>query len=242
MAAMNGQPVVLNVPLREFLAEVGSISLALDRAFERAGPSLGKQWRVMQAFRRAGLGGELLDALASPDLETRLAAARLCGALRLGEAVPWLADLLGDPSPEVQNAAMRALGATGGGRAVEALISAADQLPCSRVAIELSRAASDADIEALLRRPAPVLTTVVVVLACGLRGDTLRVPRLTAMAQNRRRDTELRVAACRALSMIREPSSAEALRGLATDPDSSVRAAAAQARTRINYAARHRRG
>jgi len=236
---MDGQNVVLNVPISEFLAEVGSISLALSRAFERAGPSLGKQWRVTQAFRRAGFGGELLDSLASPDPKRKIAAARLCGALRFGEAVPWLADLLGDPSPEVQNAAMRALGATGGGRAVEALMDAADRLPCSRLAIELSRAASDMDMEALLRRPGSVRTTAAVITACGLRGDTLRVPRLTAMAQDRRIDSRLRVAACRSLSMIRDPATAEVMRGLATDPDAAVRVAAGKARMRINFA-RHR--
>jgi HEAT repeat protein len=236
---MDGQNVVLNVPISEFLADVGSISLALARAFERAGPSLGKQWRVTQAFRRAGLGGELLDSLANPDSKRKIAAARLCGALRFGEAVPWLADLLGDPSPEVQNAAMRALGATGGGRAVEALIDAAEHLPCSRLAIELSRSASDIDLETLLRRPGPVQTTAAVIAACGLTGDTLRVPRLTAMAQDRRCDSKLRVAACRALSMIRDPDTAEVMRGLATDADAEVRAAAGRARVRINFA-RHR--
>jgi len=236
---MDGQNVVLNVPVSEFLADVSSISLALSRAFERAGPSLGKQWRVTQAFRRAGLGGELLDSLASPDPERKIAAARLCGALRFGEAVPWLADLLGDPSPEVQNAAMRALGATGGGRAVEALVEAADRLPCSRLSIELSRAASDVDLESLLRRPGPVRITSAVVTACGLRGDVLRVPRLTSMAQDRRCDSKLRVAACRALSMIRDPSTAEVMRSLATDPDAEVRTAAGRARMRINFA-RHR--
>jgi len=236
---MDGQNVVLNVPISEFLADVGSISLALSRAFERAGPSLGRQWRLTQAFRRAGLGGELLDSLASPDPRRKITAARLCGALRFGEAVPWLADLLGDPSPEVQNAAMRALGATGGGRAVEALMEAAERLPCGRLAIEVSRAASDIDLEALLTKPGPTLTTVAVVTACGLRGDTLRLPRLTAMAQDRRLDPRLRVAACRSLSMIRDPGSAEVMRGLATDPDAEVRAAAGRARTRINFA-RHR--
>jgi len=236
---MDGQNVVLNVPISEFLADVGSISLALSRAFERAGSSLGKQWRVSQAFRRAGLGGELLDSLASPDPKRKIAAARLCGALRFGEAVPWLADLLGDPSPEVQNAAMRALGATGGGRAVEALMDGAERLPCSRLAIELSRAVSDVDLETLLRQPGPVRTTAAVVTACGLRGDTLRVPRLTAMAQDRRIDSRLRVAACRSLSMIRDPATAEVMRALATDPDADVRTAAAKARVRVNFA-RHR--
>jgi len=236
---MDGQNVVLNVPISEFLADVGSISLAISRAFERAGPSLGKQWRVTQAFRRAGLGGELLDSLASPDSKRKIAAARLCGALRFGEAVPWLTDLLGDPSPEVQNAAMRALGAAGGGRAVESLMEAAERLPCSRLAIELSRAASDVDLETLLRRPGPVQTTAAVITACGLRGDVLRVPRLTTLAQDRRCDSKLRVAACRALSMLREPGTAEVMRGLATDADADVRVAAAKARVRINFA-RHR--
>jgi len=59
------------------------------------------------------------------------------------------------------------------------------------------------------------------------------------MAQDRRCDSKLRVAACRALSMIRDPSTAEVMRSLATDPDGEVRAAAGRARMRINFA-RHR--
>lgn len=241
-AAIDGQPVVLNVPASELLADIGPVALAVTRALERAGPSLGKQWRVMQAFRRAGLGGELLDSLANPDPKVRIAAARLCGGLRLGEAVPWIGDLLSDPSPAVQDAAMRALGKTGGGRAVETLMAQAEQLPQSRLAIELSRAASDVDLETLLRRPASVASTTVVVLACGLRGDTLRVPRLIAMAQDRHTDPQLRIAACRALSMIRDPATADMLRGLANDPDAGVKTAAARARMRINYARRVTRG
>jgi HEAT repeat protein len=241
-AAIDGQPVVLNVPAAELLAEVEPVALAVTRALDRAGPSLGKQWRVIQAFRRAGLGGELLDALASPDPKLRIASARRCGALRLGEAVPWLGDLLSDADADVQEAAMRALGKTGGGRAVEILVGGAEQLPQCRLAIELSRAASDVDLETLLRRNSSVKGTVLIVLACGLRGGTLRVPRLIAMAQDRSGEPELRMAACRALSMIRDPATADMLRGLANDPDPGVKAAAARARMRINSARKLGRG
>ena len=240
-AALAGQPVVLDARASELLAEVGPVSAAVSAALDRAGPSLGQQWRVTQVFRRAGLGGELLDSLANADPTLRVAGARLCGALRLTEAVPWLGDLLADPSPAVQDAAMRALGKTGGGRAVEALVAGADQLPRCRLAIELSRAASDIDLEALLRRPASTQTTAVVVLACGLRGDTLRVPRLFDIAQDRSGDPQLRLAACRALSMIRDPATADMLRGLASDPDAGVKTAAARARMRINSARKARR-
>src|SRR6266571_4688506 len=77
--------------------------------------------------------------------------------------------------------------------------------------------------------------------ACRARGwrSSFRVPRLTTLAQDRRCDSKLRVAACRALSMIREPGTAEVMRGLATDADADVRVAAAKARVRINFA-RHR--
>src|SRR2546430_13399577 len=48
-----------------------------------------------------------------------------------------------------------------------------DGIPLYRLAIALSRAASDVDIEALMRQPASERAAVATVLACGLRRDVL---------------------------------------------------------------------
>ena len=122
-----------------------------------------------------------MNALVSPIPDVRIAAARLCGALRITDSVPWLADLVEDSKAEGARGRRSALlGELGGHRAVDALMAAADRIPQHRLAIELARAASDMDIEALMREPASVQAAVVTVLACGLRHDTLRVGPLSA--------------------------------------------------------------
>jgi HEAT repeat protein len=239
--ALGGDPrVVLDVKLSELLAEAEPVAGVICAALDRAGTGLSAQLAVTQTFRRSGLQTGLLDSLVSPDPAVRIAGARLCGALRLPDAVPWLGDLLDDPIPAVREVAVRSLGQAGGRRVVEALLSHADTLPQHRVAKELSRAASDIDLETLLREPGSVKTTVTLLMACGLRGDALRTAHLVKMAQDRQCDTQIRVAACRALGMIGDPASADAMRVLASDPDATVKSASVRARMRISASRRRR--
>lgn len=241
-AAAEGQPlVVLDVKAPELLDDAGSVAVAIRAVLGRAQPGLMSQWRVTQAFMRSGLDRELLDSLAHPDPGVRIAGARLCGALRLSDAVPWLADLLEDPDHRVRDAAVRALGKTGGRRAVDALMGASDRIPPIRLAIELYHAASDFELESLLRQPVSPTAEVPIIMACGLSGDLLRAPRLLGLAQDRQLESSLRVAACRALSMIRDPATADSLRSLASDPDPDVKKAAVRGRRRVNAAAKWRK-
>ncbi|MEA2644666.1 MAG: hypothetical protein QOG08_1692 [Chloroflexota bacterium] len=226
--------VTLNVKAAELLADAGSVAPAISAVLERAGPGLGPQLRLSQTLRSAGLVDELLNALANPDPTVRIAAARLCGALRVTDSVPWLADMLKDTRPRVWEAATRALGHLGGHRAVDVLMSAVDRIPQHRLAIELARAASDMDIEALMREPASVQAAVVTVLACGLRHDNLRVGPLSAIAEDRRWPSRVRVAACRSLGMIGDRGTSGAVARLTSDPDAGIRGAALDAQRRIN--------
>jgi len=236
-----GDPrVVLNVKGSELLAEADAVAEVIFDAFERAGSGLAPQLDITQAFHRSGLDTELIDSLANPDPAVRIAGARLCGALRLPDAVPWLTDLLDDPSPAVREVAVRVLGRAGGRRVVAALMANADRLPQYRVAKALSIAASDIDLSALLLEPSHVKTKVTVLMACGLRGDALFGPLLVRMAQDPECDTQVRVASCRALGMIGHPAGADAMRLLATEPDEAVRRAAVRARLRISAALRKR--
>ena len=204
-------------------------------ALEQAGPGLTGQWRITEPFRRSGLAQELTNSLVNPNPLTRAAAARLCGALRLTGSVMWIADLVQDPNPKVRDAAIRALGLLGGRRAVEALMAAADKIPTHRLAIALSMAAADLDIEALMRQPASEKAAVVTVLACGLRHDTLRVPPLLGIAHDRRWPKAVRIAACKSLGMIGDPASADGLRTLVQrEPDADVKRAATQAQRRLH--------
>jgi HEAT repeat protein len=116
-------------------------------------------------------------------------------------------------------------------------MSAGNRLPQHRLAIELARAASDMDIEALMRKPSSVQAAVVTVLACGLRHDSLRVSSLNGIAHDRRWPTRVRAAACQALGMIGDPSSADGIQGLTRDPDAAVRLAATKAHRRFKLVA-----
>jgi HEAT repeat protein len=226
--------VSLNVKASELLAEAEPVAEVISAAFDRA-PDLTGHLRVTRAFTASGLDAELVNSLVSLDPDIRIAAARLCAALRLTDAVPWLGDLIDDPNPKVRDAAIRALGRSGGHRAVDILMAAA-QVPQYRLAIELSRAATDLDIEMLIRKPASLKAAVVAVLACGLRKDRQRVNLLLGIAHDRRWPADVRVAACRALGMIGDPASIVGVRGLIADPEPSVREAAGKAHRRFERA------
>ena len=217
---------MLDARASDLIGNIGAVGPAIAAVMHRPDLTLVQQWRVTRVISRAGLGAELLDSLVSPDAATRAAAAELCGALRMADAVAWLADLLDDPDDKVRIAAARALGRTGGRRAVDALMSAVDRFPASRLAVDLARAASDLDLDGLLRMGGSAGTTVVVALACGLRGDALRFPRLVALARDRKSPSDARAAACRALGMIGDRAAAGVLRNLTSDPDSAVSEAA----------------
>ena len=236
-AALGGDShVTLNVKASELLADARVVAPAISRVLARTGPGLTPQLRLSLTLRSAGLVEDLLNALANPDPNVRIAAARLCGALRMTDSLPWLADMMADSRPRVWEAAVRALGELGGHRAVDVLMSAVDRIPQHRLAIELARAASDMDIEALMREPASVQAAVVTVLACGLRHDNLRVGPLSAIAQDRRWPTRVRAAACRSLAMIGDATTSVALARLTSDPDAGVRVAALDAQKRLHGA------
>lgn len=208
------------------ITNVDTVAPAISAVMHRAGISLAQQFRVTRALHRAGIDSEILDALASPKAEIRTAAARLCGALRLSDSVPWLADLLADDGEEVRVAAARALGRIGGRRAVEALMGAADRFSAHELAVNLARAASDIDLDGLLRANDSGSEGVAVALACGLRADALRFPRLVALARDPRAEPEVRAAACRALGMIGDRAAAGVLRNLTYDSNQLVSDAA----------------
>jgi hypothetical protein len=235
-AALAGEPhVVLNVSCDDLMAEPYRVGQVVVAALAQAGPGLTVQWRITEPFRRSGLTEGLLNSLVSEDPATRAAAARLCGSLRLTEAVAWIEDLVRDDNPNVHESAIRALGLLGGRRAVEALMGAADRIPTHRLAIALSMAASDLDIEALMRQPDSEKAAMVTVLACGLRRDSLRVPPLLGIAHDRRWPKRVRMAACKALGMIGATAATDGLRVLVErEPDADVKKAAAQAQKRLH--------
>lgn len=229
-----GAPPPLNLTAADLLSEPLAVAGVVTAVLDRPGTGLAGEWRVHETFRGAGVVDDLLNSLADPDPAVRASAARLCGALRLREAVQWVGDLVGDPNPQVREAAVRSLARLGGSRAVDILVSWAGRMPLYRVAPCLSEAASDVDIEALLRKPPSERAAAAAVMACGLRKDVLRVPPLLGIAHDRRWPRLVRLAACRALTMISNPAATGALRRLAdTEPDPIVKAAAERAHRRL---------
>ncbi len=225
---------VLDATSAEMLAEPVAVAEVIGAALDRPGVGVRGHWMLHELFRRSSLYDELVDSLASPDGATRAAAARICGAARMTDCVLWIGDLLQDPDPLVRDAAVRSLAQLGGRRAVEQLMAAADRIPVYRLAIALSRAASEVDIEALMRRPASEDTAVATVLACGLRRDVLRVSPLLGIAHDRRWPKKVRLAACKALATIGDRSAADGLSRLAQiEPDPVVKKAADRAHRRV---------
>ena len=233
--AISGErAAVLNVTANELLSEPAAVSGVFRSALQRPGPGLMGHWMLHELLRRSHLYDDLLNELTSANPLTRAAAARICGAARMTESIEWLADLVKDPNPRVRDAAVRSLADHGGRRAVEQLMAASDRIPLYRLAIALSRGASDVDIEALMRRPASEQAAVATVLACGLRGDALRVSPLLGIAHDRRWPKKVRVAACKALAGIGDRSALDGLKRLSLyEPDAKVKETAERAHRRL---------
>jgi HEAT repeat protein len=234
-SALAGQgAAVLNVTAGELLAEPVAVAGVIESALGRPGVGVMGHWMTHELFRRSNLYDELVNSLASPNGLTRAAAARICGAARISDSVIWIADLVKDPDPRVREAAVRSLGLLGGRRAVDELMASAGEIPLHRLSIALARAASDVDIESLMRKPASERVAVATVLACGLRRDVLRVSPLLGIAHDRRWPSQVRLAACKALAAIGDRSAADGLHRLAEgEPDAAVKAAAERAYRRL---------
>lgn len=229
--------VELNITASELLSEPGPVAEVIEAALDQAGPGLTGQWRLTQPFRLSKLSEELVNSLVSPNPLTRAAAAQLCGALRLTESVLWIEDMLEDKNPKVRDSAIRALGRMGGRRAVESLMTSIDKIAMHRLAITLAQAATDLDIELLMRQPASEKAAVVTVLACGLRRDHLRVPPLLGIAHNGRWPKAVRLAACLSLGMIGGKGAADLGALAELSPDADIKKAATRAKLRLERAA-----
>jgi HEAT repeat protein len=230
--------VQLNVSATELLSEPGPVAEVIEAALAEAGAGLTGQWRLTQPFRQSKVTEELVNSLVSPNPLTRAAAAQLCGALRLTESVLWIEDMIRDKNPKVRDAAIRALGRMGGRRAVESLMTAIDRIAMHRLAITLAQAATDLDIELLMRQPASEKAAVVTVLACGLRRDHLRVPPLLGIAHNSRWPKAVRLAACLSLGMIGGKGAADLGALAELDPDADIKKAATRAKVRLERSVR----
>jgi len=177
---------------------------------------------------------QMLDGLSSSVDATRVRCARLSGALRIEEAVPWLGSLLGHSNDEVQSAAARALGRLGGARSADALVRALywRRGVKMRVVLELARSAPDHYLEVALFNPDLVDVRQHIAIAIGLRRLTSSIPALLRLQANGVRNEA--AVACRALGSIGDPRAMPALIAALADPWCQVRVAAVKALGRID--------
>lgn len=171
---------------------------ALDGAAAQFGANSVEFQRIAMGLKRSGAYDTIVDQLAAADPLRRSRSARLAGALRLEQAVPWLGGLLHATDAQTRQAAARALGRIGGARSAEILLRAACRRPITpSLVISLAHASPDLFLETALEpRPARAPREIVAV-AAGLRRRMASVgPLLDLLASGTPRE---RAAARRAL-------------------------------------------
>lgn len=188
--------------------------------------------RLIAALRNAGIADVVVGRLAAKGSGDRRQSAQVLGALRMSEALAWLAPLLGSPNRAVSDAAARALGRIGGARASEILLHAIMRSGLRRMLVaELARAAPDLFLEVALSEQQKSGVKAGAALAAGLRRRQTAVgPLLALLMSGGQRE---RAIACRALGWIGSPVALPALTSALDDPEWKVRLAAAKALRRF---------
>lgn len=183
---------------------------------------------LVLAFVNSGTADHVVEKLEAKNPDQRARSARLLGALRMYDTVPWLAGLLESRDRKVSDAAARALGKIGGANSAQALLVAIQRRGLNRrLVAELARSAPDLFIEAALGQPQRPMVRPALALAAGLRRRRSAVaPLLALLERGSRRE---RVIGCRALGWIGAPDAAPLLTVALQDPDWKIRMSAAKA-------------
>jgi HEAT repeat protein len=184
--------------------------------------------RLMAEFRNSGIADEAAERLSAKNRSARIQSARILGALRMPQAVTWLAPLLRSKDHAVSDAAARALGRIGGLQSARVLLAAIQRTGLRRTLIgELARAAPDLFLEVTLsERQRPGLKPAAA-LAAGLRRRHTAVGPLVALLMHG--TPRERVISCRALGWIGSSSALPAITAAVEDPERRVRLAAGKA-------------
>jgi HEAT repeat protein len=184
--------------------------------------------RLLSAMRRSGAADAVIDGLASRESIIRARSARIAGALRMEEVVPWLAPLLWSKASAVRESAARALARIGGLRSADALLIALQQLgPKPSLIVALARAAPDLYLEAVLGGSQPRAVQPAVAMAAGLRGH--RTATAALILQLRSGGRRARTASCRALGWLGAPAGVPELTLALEHRDWRIRMSAAKA-------------
>ncbi|MFI5281760.1 MAG: HEAT repeat domain-containing protein [Candidatus Dormibacterales bacterium] len=224
-AAVAGESQILAIDLDEPGVDVAELICEVSAELKPGSPAVE---RLVAAFERAGISDKVVDRLAATDPALQARSAEIVGALRLEQAVPWLAPLLAVRDRTVREAAARALGRIGGGRSADALMCAIERSGLSRILIvELARAAPDLFLESALNHAPRAGVRSAAAAAAGLRRRRSAVGPLTALLASGSRSE--RAMSCRALGWIGAWSARPAITAALEDKESNVRRSAEKA-------------
>lgn len=180
------------------------------------------------AFKDSKAADAVVERMSSKSVRDRVTSARIAGALRSYETIPWLRPLLAAQDPSVADAAARALGRIGGDPSASALLFAIRRRgPTRRLISELARSAPDLFVEsALTERQKPAVRPALAI-AAGLRRRHTAVSHLANLVQ--RGSRRERVISCRALGWIGAETAVPLIRQSLLDRDWKIRLSAAKA-------------
>ncbi len=152
--------------------------------------------QIASAIERSGTVDAVIDGLGSRDPIVRARSARITGAMRMEQAVPWLTPLLWSKAPAVRDSAARALARIGGVRSAGALLMAIQRIgPRPSLIVALARA-----VEAVLGGSQLRAAQPAVAMAAGLRGR--RTAAAALILQLRSGSRRARKASSRALGWL----------------------------------------
>jgi HEAT repeat protein len=184
--------------------------------------------QIASAIKRSGVAEAVIDGLGSRDYMVRARSARIAGAMRMEQVVPWLTPLLWSRAPAVCDSAARALARIGGVRSADALLMAIQRIgPRPSLIVALARAAPDLYLEAVLGGSQLRAAHPAVAMAAGLRGR--RTATTALILQLRSGSRRARKASSRALGWLGAPAGIPELTLALEHRDWWVRMSAAKA-------------
>lgn len=220
-----GKSEVLKVELND--GEVDSAALLVELAAP-LDPHSEPFLRVARAMSRSGVADAVIDGLASREPIISARSARIAGAMRMEEVVPWLTPLLWSRVPAVRGSTARALGRIGGVRCADALLMAIQRIGHRpSLIVALARAAPDLYLEAILGGSELRTVYPAVAMAAGLRGR--RTATAALILQLRAGSQRSRIASGRALGWLGAPAGISQLTVALKHPDWRDRMSAAKA-------------
>ena len=180
--------------------EVNSAALLVDLIAPLDPESISFR-QIASAIKRSGSADTVIDGLGSREPTVAARSARIAGAMRMEQVVPWLTPLLWSRWPTVRDCATRALSKIGGVRSADALLMAIQRIgPRPSLIVALARAAPDLYLEAVLGGSQLRAAHPAVATAAGLRGRRTAIAALILQLRTGSRRT--RKASSRALGWL----------------------------------------